>query len=234
MTVEISVSFLGPSSLALCTAAIAYLLGCINGSILISKCVFRDDIRVHGSGNAGLTNFYRTYGTKGVVGVLACDILKAVLAAAIGGVLFGSEINAFAVNLIFSVTQMQLVMFGKLWATIFVLLGHMYPVTFKFKGGKGVLSGVSALLLVDWRIALIALGVFLILVLLTRYVSLGSVGAALTFAIGLWCFYHNPILECLGAVSSGLVIYAHRANISRLIHGKENKFSLHRKEDGGK
>ena len=108
-------------------AVAAYLLGCVNGSILVSKCLFRDDIRTHGSGNAGLTNFYRTFGIKGVVGVLACDILKAVFAAALGGFLFGHFLG--------------LPMIGKLVATIFVLLGHMYPVTFGFRGGKGCCPG---------------------------------------------------------------------------------------------
>ena len=226
---ELHVSVLGPVMLAIGTAALAYLLGCINGSILVSKYIFRDDIRTHGSGNAGLTNFYRTYGTKGVVGVLACDILKAMLAVLAGGVLFGSGLNAFLVNLFLSgVSQDELAMLGKLWATVFVLLGHMYPAMFQFKGGKGVLSGVSAVLLVDWRIALIALGVFFILVILTRYVSLGSVGAAVTFIIGLWCFYHNAVFECLGIIGGGLIIFAHRANISRLLHHNENKFTLHR------
>lgn len=197
----------------------AYLLGCVNGSILVSKCLFRDDIRTHGSGNAGLTNFYRTFGIKGVVGVLACDILKAVLAVALGGFLFGHFLG--------------LPMIGKLVATIFVLLGHMYPVTFGFRGGKGVLSGVSALMVIDWRVALIALGVFFVIVLLTRYVSLGSVCAAPTFLICLWLFYHNVAFEWLGAVSAGLMVFAHRGNIRRLLNGTESKFSLHRKGEGG-
>ena len=197
----------------------AYLLGCVNGSILVSKCLFRDDIRTHGSGNAGLTNFYRTFGIKGVVGVLACDILKAVLAVALGGFLFGHFLG--------------LPMIGKLVATIFVLLGHMYPVTFGFRGGKGVLSGVSALMVIDWRVALIALGVFFVIVLLTRYVSLGSVCAAPTFLICLWLFYHNVTFEWLGAVSAGLMVFAHRGNIRRLLNGTESKFSLHRKGEGG-
>ena len=228
---ELHVSVLGPVMLVIGTAALAYLLGCVNGSILVSKYIFRDDIRTHGSGNAGLTNFYRTYGTKGVVGVLACDILKAMLAVIAGGVLFGSDLNVFLINLFSSgVSQEELAMLGKIWATIFVLLGHMYPITFQFKGGKGVLSGVSALLLVDWRVALIALGVFFVLVFLTRYVSLGSIGAVVTFVVVLWFVYHNVAYECLGAVAGGLVVFAHRANIVRLLRGTENKFSLHRKE----
>ena len=202
------------------TAALAYLLGCVNGSILVSKYIFRDDIRTHGSGNAGLTNFYRTFGTKGVVGVLLSDILKAVIAVLLGGFVFGYFFG--------------LPMVGKLAATSFVLLGHMYPVTFHFHGGKGVLSGVSALMVIDWRVALLALAVFLLVVALTQYVSLGSICAALTFVVCLWLFYHNVCFEVLGAVPAGLLIFAHRSNIKRLLHGTENKFSLHRKEDAAK
>ena len=200
------------------TAAASYFLGCINGSILMSKYVYHDDIRTHGSGNAGLTNFYRTYGTTGVAGVLLSDILKAVLAALLGGFLFGHFLG--------------LPMVGKLVGTIFVLLGHMYPVTFGFHGGKGVLSGVSALMVVDWRIALIALGVFFIIALVTRYVSLGSVCAAPTFMICLWLFYHNVTFEVLGAFPAAMLVFAHRANISRLLHGTEKKFCLHKKGAG--
>ena len=199
------------------TAALAYLLGCVNGSILMSKYVFRDDIRAHGSGNAGLTNFYRTYGARGIVGVFACDILKAVIAVVVGSMLFGYFFGA--------------PMIGKLWATLFVLLGHMYPVTFRFKGGKGVLSGVSALLVFDWRIALIAIGVFFVLAVCTRYVSLGSIGAVVTFLICLWLFYHNVVFEGFGIIIGALMIYAHRSNVARLLHGTENKFTLHRKEE---
>ena len=204
----------------LLTALCAYLLGCINGSILVSTCIFRDDIRKHGSGNAGLTNFYRTFGTKGVAGVLLSDILKAVLAVLLGGFLLGH----FA----------GLPMVGKLLATIFVLLGHMYPVTFGFHGGKGVLSGISALFLIDWRIALIALGVFLAVVLLSRYVSLGSICAAISFLICLWLFYHDAAFEILGAIAAGLMIFAHRGNINRLLHGTENRFHLHKRGENAK
>ena len=205
---------------AVVTAVAAYFLGCVNGAILMSKYVFHDDIRTHGSGNAGLTNFYRTFATKGGVGVLLSDILKAVFAALLGGFLFGHFLG--------------MPMIGKLIGTTFVLLGHMYPVTFGFRGGKGVLSGVSAPMVVDWRIALIALGVFFIAVLLTRYVSLGSVCAAPTFLICMWLFYHNVTFEVLGVIPAGLLVFAHRGNISRLLHGTENKFHLHRKGAGAK
>ena len=204
----------------LLVAVISYLLGCVNGSILMSKYVFRDDIRTHGSGNAGLTNFYRTYGAKGIAGVFACDIFKAVISVLVGGALLGYFLG--------------MPMIGELWATMFVLLGHMYPVTFRFKGGKGVLSGVSALLVFDWRIALIALAIFFVLAVATRYVSLGSIGAVVTFLICLWLFYHNIVFECLGIVIGGLMVYAHRSNVVRLLRGTENKFTLHRKEGDAK
>ena len=108
----------------LAAMAAAYALGCVNGSILVSKYIFGDDIRNHGSGNAGLTNFYRTFGTKGVVGVLLSDILKAVIAVLLGGFVFGYFFG--------------LPMVGKLAATSFVLLGHMYPVTFPWGKGRAV------------------------------------------------------------------------------------------------
>lgn len=201
----------------LATVVVSYFLGCGNGSILISKYVFHDDIRTHGSGNAGLTNFYRTFGTKSVAGVLLFDILKAMLAVLLGWYLFGHFLG--------------LPMLGKLIATAFVLLGHMYPVTFEFHGGKGILSGVSALILIDWRIALIALGVFFVLAFATRYVSLGSIGAVVTFLVCMWPFYHDLVYMGISAGIAALMIYAHRSNIFRLLHGVENKFTLHRKEE---
>ena len=200
----------------LAAMAAAYALGCVNGSILVSKYIFGDDIRNHGSGNAGLTNFYRTFGTKGVVGVLLSDILKAVIAVLLGGFVFGYFFG--------------LPMVGKLAATSFVLLGHMYPVTFHFHGGKGVLSGVSALMVIDWRVALVVWGAFLILAALTRWVSLGSCWAGASFPFATWFVYHNVIITVLGAVIGILILYMHRGNIHRLLTGTENKFSLHKKK----
>lgn len=202
---------------ALATALIAYFLGCVNGSILISKYLFRDDIRTHGSGNAGLTNFYRTFGTTGVVGVLLCDILKAVFAALIGSALFGYGWG--------------MPMIGKFVAAVFVLLGHMYPVTFHFHGGKGVLSGVSALMVIDWRIALLALGVFFIVAILTRYVSLGSICGPAAMVVFMWFFYHNVVYVLWAAAPVLLIIFAHRSNIKRLVRGEETKFHFRRKDD---
>ena len=148
--------------LMLAAAAAAYFLGCFNGAVIVSKYILRDDVRKHGSGNAGLTNFYRTFGGPLTVVVILTDVLKAVAAVLVGMVLFrviGTQAMETA---------------GKYWAGTFCLLGHMFPCMFKFKGGKGILSGGTIALMVDWRIALVVWGGFLVLAILTKWVSLGS------------------------------------------------------------
>lgn len=194
---------------------IAYFCGCFNGAVIVSKYILRDDVRNHGSGNAGLTNFHRTFGGGLAAVVIACDALKAVLAVLVGGWLMGSVEG--------------LSLLGNYWAALWCLLGHMFPAMFEFKGGKGILSGGTIALMIDWRIALVVWGGFLILVLLTRYVSLGSVWAGASFPFATWFCYPDPIIVVLGFLCGGLVVWQHRGNIKRLIQGNENKFSLHRK-----
>ena len=194
-------------------AAACYLLGCFNGAVIVSKYILRDDVRSHGSGNAGLTNFYRTFGGPLTAVVILCDVLKAVAA-----VLLGSWLLGFMDPL-----------FGKYWAGLFCLLGHMFPCMFHFKGGKGILSGGTIALMIDWRVALVVWGGFLILTALTRYVSLGSLWAGASFPFISWYCYPNPAIVALAFACGGLVVGQHRGNIRRLLSGTENKFSLHRK-----
>ena len=123
-------------------AALAYFCGCFNGAVIVSKYILRDDVRNHGSGNAGLTNFYRTFGGPLTAVVILTDVLKAVLAVWLAT----DIINAPA----------EAVTLAKYWAGLFCLLGHMYPCMFQFKGGKGILSGGAIVLMIDWRIALVA------------------------------------------------------------------------------
>ena len=201
--------------LLLVTAA-CYLLGCFNGAVIVSKYILRDDVRNHGSGNAGLTNFYRTFGGPLTAVVILTDVLKAVIA-----VLLGSWLLGFIDPL-----------FGKYWAGLFCLLGHMFPCMFHFKGGKGILSGGTIALMIDWRIALVVWGGFLILTILTRYVSLGSLWAGASFPFISWYCYPDPVIVVLAFACGGLVVWQHRGNIKRLLHGNENKFSLHRKTEG--
>ena len=205
---------------ALLIAAIAYFCGCFNGAVIVSKYILRDDIRNHGSGNAGLTNFYRTFGGFLTLVVILCDVLKAIIAIWVG-ILLTKQIlvdDAVAVNL------------AKYWAGLFCLLGHMFPCMFHFKGGKGILSGGTIALMLDWRLALLVWGGFLILAVLTRYVSLGSVFAAAAFPVGTWLFVsRDPIIMAMALFLGGLVLYMHRGNIKRLLNGTESKFSLHKK-----
>ncbi|MDE6107274.1 MAG: glycerol-3-phosphate acyltransferase, partial [Oscillospiraceae bacterium] len=129
-------------------AVTAYLLGCSNGAVIISKYILHDDIRTHGSGNAGLTNFLRTFGGPWTLAVIAIDVLKAVLA-----ILLAQWVMA----------PMGWVMIGKYWAAAFCLLGHMFPCMFGFKGGKGILSGGTIAIMLNWKLALLVWGGFLIL-----------------------------------------------------------------------
>ena len=200
--------------LLLAVAVGAYFLGCFNGAVIVSKYILRDDVRTHGSGNAGLTNFYRTFGGPLTFVVILCDVLKAVLA-----VLLGVWLLSFIGPV-----------FGKYWAGLFCLLGHMFPCMFHFKGGKGILSGGTIAIMIDWRIALVVWGGFLILTALTKYVSLGSCWAGASFPFVTWFVYHDVLLTILAVVIGGLILWKHRGNIVRLIHGNENKFSLHRKK----
>ena len=198
-------------------AIISYFLGCFNGAVIVSKYILRDDVRNHGSGNAGLTNFYRTFGGPLTLVVILTDVLKAVVAILLGAWAFGT---------------LGMTVLGKYWAALFCLLGHMFPCMFKFKGGKGILSGGTIAIMMDWRIALVVWGGFLILAIVTKYVSLGSVWAGASFPFISWYCYPDPVIVVLAFIIGGLVVWKHRANILRLIRGNENKFSFHHKKEG--
>ena len=192
-------------------AAIAYFCGCFNGAVIVSKYILHDDVRTHGSGNAGLTNFYRTFGGPLTLVVILTDVLKAVVALLVAGLLMGGT-------------------FGQYWAGLFCLLGHMFPCMFHFKGGKGILSGGTIAIMIDWRIALVVWGGFILLAVLTKYVSLGSLWAGGSFPFISWYCYPQWPVVVLAFMIGGLVVWQHRANIKRLLSGTENKFSLHKKK----
>ena len=214
-------------------AAFAYFCGCFNGAVIISKYILRDDVRNHGSGNAGLTNFYRTFGGPLTLVVILCDVLKAVVA-----ILIAAKVGfGFIEHMSPGVTpDMQAAVFYvvlfKYWAALFCLLGHMFPCMFKFKGGKGILSGGTIAIMLDWRIAVVVWGGVLILAIVTKYVSLGSVWAGGSFPFISWYCYPDPVIVALAFIIGGLVVWQHRGNIQRLIHGNENKFSFHHKKEG--
>lgn len=214
---------------ALLAAVASYFLGCFNGAVIVSKYILRDDVRNHGSGNAGLTNFHRTFGGGLTFVVILCDVLKAVIAVLLGSWLFGSVLSGGAA---------PWHVLGKYWAALFCLLGHMFPCMFRFKGGKGILSGGTVALMIDWRVALVVWGGFLILTALTRYVSLGSLWAGASFPFATWIFHPgtagpNLAVIALAFLCGGLVVWQHRGNAERLLHGTERKLSFHKKKEGG-
>lgn len=196
------------------TLLVSYLLGCFNGSVMTSHFIIRCDVRQHGSGNAGLTNFYRTYGARYALCVIICDMGKTVLACLIGGYLMHWVVGDWTL--------------GLLIAGIGCELGHMFPVFFGLRGGKGILSGGVLVLLLDWRVALIAWGLFAVLWLTTRYVSLGSIAATASMPVSVFLLMgHNWLYTVLSAAIAALVIWCHRGNIQRLLTGTEKKFHWH-------
>lgn len=196
------------------TAAGSYLLGCCNTSIIISRYFLKDDVRNHGSGNAGLTNFYRVFGVRKILFVILADVLKTVLAVLLGMALLGGLCGQPIV--------------GKLLGGLFCIIGHMFPIMFGLKGGKGVLAGGTLALFMGWKVALIVWGLFILCLVLTRYVSLGSIAASAAFPFAVAAFYHSWVYTVLGAVAGGLIVWRHRENICRLLHGQESKLELHK------
>ncbi|MCL2843432.1 MAG: glycerol-3-phosphate 1-O-acyltransferase PlsY [Oscillospiraceae bacterium] len=204
--------------LLLAIAAGSYLLGGLNGAIITSRLVYRDDIRNHGSGNAGLTNFYRTYGSHAIFLLILIDVLKTAVPVIVSGMLV-SDTFTFA-----SVEERVLV--GRTFGGLFAMVGHAYPCLYKFKGGKGVLAGGTAVLFMDIRVGLIVWGVFFVAVVLTKYVSLGSILAGIALPFTFLLFGSNPWAVVLSALYGLLLIYRHRENIVRLFCGEERKLSF--------
>lgn len=196
---------------------IAYLLGSISFSVIISKKMAGFDVREKGSGNAGATNVLRSVGKKAAILTLICDCLKGVLAILI----------AFAAGKIMENLDASLLV---QLAGIFVIFGHTFPVFFKFKGGKGVATSLGVLLMVNWQIGLICLVFALILMALTRFVSLGSIAAAILFPV-LTVFIHTNYLVSgnyviFAIILAVFVVFNHRENVKRLLEGKENKLGF--------
>lgn len=189
-----------------------YLLGSFNAALIVGKVFFKKDIRDYGSGNAGTTNVLRTFGKGAAAAVLVLDILKGILACILGQLLVGSIENIGWA--------------GMYLAGFAAVLGHNWPVFFGFKGGKGVLTSFAVILYMSPIPALICLAVFIVIVSLTRYVSLGSIVGAILWPI-LSVFFDLPVLMLAVAVFMViLIIIRHKENISRLFHGTEKKISF--------
>ena len=188
---------------------LGYLLGGINGAILLSKLVEKDDVRRHGSGNAGFTNFFHNYGKRTSLLVILIDAAKAAVSCLLGGWLLGK-----------CGLRTEGMLLGGLAAT----LGHDFPAFLGFRGGKGIVCGFATALVTDWRVGLILLAVFALVYFLTHYVSLASVLCALGLFVSFWLFYPGrPFVLILSGCLSALAIFLHQENINRLVRGQERK-----------
>ena len=200
-------------------AIIAYLIGSINFSVIFSKKMEGFDVREKGSGNAGTTNMLRSVGKKAAAITLICDILKGVVAILI----------AMFIAWAFKVENASLLV---QIAGIAVVLGHTFPIFFGFKGGKGVATSLGILIMSNWQIGLICLVFGVVLIALTRMVSLGSCAAAVLFPV-LTLFINEHYIVSQGSsyliysiILAVIVLFNHRSNIQRILSGKENKISF--------
>ena len=193
-------------------ALTAYLLGNLNGAVCMSAIVAGEDVRSHGSGNAGLTNFIRNYGRQSALFVILIDGGKAVVACLCAGLLL--EPYGYSRE-------------GMMLGALAVILGHDFPALLGFRGGKGILCGFAAAMTMDWRVGVALVLVFGCAYFLTGYVSLGSVLGAATFSVGFSIVYRDtPILIAASVFLGGLTIFMHRGNILRLVKGEERKTNL--------
>ncbi|WP_338817089.1 glycerol-3-phosphate 1-O-acyltransferase PlsY [Parvimonas micra] len=187
---------------------IAYFLGNISGGMIFGKLLFNKDIRDYGSKNAGTTNALRVFGIKAGALTFIVDLLKSILACFIGMKLLGLN--------------------GVLLAGIFVVIGHNWPVFLNFKGGKGIASSFGFIIFLDYKIAIVAIILFITIVVLTKYISLGSIlTTTLVLPISYIFFkYRNIYVLLTFFLLASLSIYRHKSNIVRLINGNENKINF--------
>lgn len=187
---------------------VPYLLGSLNFALIFSKFIKHEDIRNYGSGNAGMTNVLRTYG-KGMAAItLICDMAKGAISVVLGTILIENE--------------------GAMIAGLFCILGHIFPCFYKFKGGKGVATTAVVVTITSPIVGAILIVLFIAIVAVTKYISLGSVMCMFLYPILLWAFpmYRFGLNNIIAVIIAALVIFMHRSNIKRLYEGKENKLSL--------
>lgn len=202
------------------SAVIGYAVGSVNSSVLVGK-LYGTDVRKHGSKSAGLTNALRVLGSKAALMVLVGDVLKGVIAVLIGYLMKKWAADSSLGDL-YGVT-----------AGTFAVIGHNWPVYFNFKGGKGILTTATVIFMLDWKIGLIVLGFFIIIVAITRYVSLGSILGSTAVPVVALALGHKAAFICFMIFLALLAIYRHKENIKRLVHGNENKLSFKKKTQEG-
>ena len=208
-------------------AIISYLLGSCNFGVIISKSLKKEDIRESGSGNAGTTNMMRTYGkTLGILTIIG-DIAKVFVAIWIAFKIMSVEETKMIFDRISDNPQYVL----KSFAGLFAVAGHIFPCFFKFKGGKGVATSGGMVIMIDWRIALILFAIFVLTILITRYVSLGSIIMAVLYPVFMGLFHKDAGLVIISLVFTVIVVTAHRENIKKLINHTENKIGSKKQKE---
>lgn len=199
------------------TAIVCYLIAGINSSIILSKAIFKKDIRTCGSGNPGFTNFKRNFGNKLAMVVLFLDLFKTAIPVAATAYFFEMIIH-----------QWQL---GAAYAGLFCMLGNGFPVWYGFKGGKGFLSFMGIMLMVDWRAWLVSVAVLGIILFSTKYMSLSSMSAATAGVVTLFLTDANLYTKLICVAIVIFIIIRHKANIQRLFKGTESKFYFKKKSE---
>lgn len=201
----------------------SYLLGSLNFGVILSNHFAKDDVRNHGSGNAGTTNMLRSYGKKLALVTILGDMVKVAV----------SILIAYAIFKLLGIYDVLEQNFGneyqvyvKSFSGFFCVLGHIFPCYFKFRGGKGVATSGGMVFIIDWRIGLILLAILILVVLVTRYVSLGSIIIALLYPVFIYLFYKSFVLTLIAVVFTLIVVIAHRGNLKKLINHTENKISF--------
>ena len=203
-------------ALLLLSAFIGYLMGSINTAVIVSGKMYNEDVRSYGSGNAGFSNMMRNYGKKASLITLAGDFLKTVVAVMIGWVLYGYA--------------------GAVTGGFFTFIGHIFPMFFKFRGGKGVVCLASVIFMLDWRLFLIAVAIFVVAVLVTKYISFGSVLSGMTLPLFMSRVYGGTLTPqglrlksyatILAFIAVVILVFKHKENLKRIFNGTESKFEF--------
>lgn len=219
--------------LIIISVVVAYLLGSINTAVMVTKIVTKgkQDIREMGSGNAGFTNVLRSVGKVPAIVTIVCDLLKAVIAVFLGGLLFSFVTMGEA-------SPESVIRVGKYLSGFACILGHSYPIYFNFKGGKGIVTAAGMILVLDWRLFLLILGTFLIVFICSKIISLSSLVSAAMFGVYTFifaCFVDKgsalyTAVCTVAAFGIGIfIIIKHKDNIKRLMKGEEKKITAKKK-----
>lgn len=197
---------------------LGYLIGSIPSSVWMGKLLFNVDVRTKGSGNAGATNTYRVFGWKIALVVLLLDVFKAWVAIQV-------------ISLLPMDISPEMLTYLKIGVGVVAVLGHIFPLWAGFRGGKGVASLVGVVLALYPQTVLIILVLFIVVFLVSGYVSLASVVCSLAFPFIAWFVYHvtHPALIVLSIIIAVLVPLTHRKNIGRLLKGEENRFNFRKR-----